>query len=60
MQGNGAAPEKKAVIVANREIGGRQFLSFHDILRDQREEVLFIEQPRVEWRTKSAGEMIAG
>lgn len=43
MQGDGAAPEEEAVIVANGQIGGGQILAFGDMLRDEGEDVFSLK-----------------
>ncbi|MNE51450.1 hypothetical protein D3C80_1460790 [compost metagenome] len=60
MQGDGAAPEEEAVIVADGQIGGGQILAFGDMLRHEGEDVLFVEEPCIERRAEGAGEMVAG
>ncbi len=60
MQRNGAAPEEEAVVVSDGQVGGGEVLGFGDVLGDEGEDVLFVEEPCIEGRAESAGEVVAG
>lgn len=60
VEGDGAAPEGEAVVVAHGEVGGGEVLFVGDVLGDGREDVLVVEASGVEGFAEGAGEMIAG
>jgi len=47
-QGDRASPEEEAVVLSDRQTGGWQILGLGDVLGDEGEDVLFVEEFRIE------------